>query len=74
MRNEELNALPRRLRWTKENPTENGYYLWRDANKHLLGIVCICVEQDNIAFGCDISPLSKCTGEWAGPIPAPEDA
>ena len=67
------NAMPRRLRWTKEKPKENGFYWWRDGNKHLLGIICVCVEQDSMAFGSELGSLSKCTGEFAGPIALPEE-
>ena len=71
------NALPRRLRWTKEKPTEPGWYLYRSKESRSIceihttygipGLFC------SILFGEEAIPLSKVDGEWAGPIPEPEE-
>ena len=69
------NALPRRLRWTKEKPTKNGWYWWRTGGGcNLRGIVSVCIETDIMVLAGGIYKyLSQTTGEWAGPIPEPEE-
>lgn len=58
------NALPRRLRWTKEPPKEPGWYWVRDYGKriHIVDVGCDMTEYE---------PQSH--REWAGPIPEPEE-
>lgn len=73
---EAWNAFPRALTWTKERPTEPGYY-WLKA--HLVTIV-------EVSLGIERYPIVRFTGskdsipldlmrycEWAGPIPAPKE-
>ena len=71
---EAWNALPRRLRWTTEKPTEPDFYWHR--NGGVLSIAYI-YEAEGALF-CHfageegIAPLlDLVTGEWAGPIPEP---
>lgn len=60
---EAWNALPRTLRWTKEPPTEPGWYWLRQANtKDLVQIVRACGEE---------LPYNWENAEWAGPIQEP---
>lgn len=69
------NALPRRLRWTKEKPTQNGWYWWRTGEDcNLRGIVSVCIETDIMVLAGSYKYLSQTTGEWAGPIPEPEES
>lgn len=78
------NALPRRLRWTKEKPTKTGFYWWCDKKfvdltASLVGltasIVAVDVEnRESIIIGAEkVVDFTKVGGEWAGPIPEPED-
>jgi len=70
---ERWNALPRRLRWTREKPTKNGWYWWRTGGDcNLRGIVSVCIETDIMVLAGSYKYLSQTTGEWAGPIPEPE--
>ena len=78
------NALPRRLRWTKEPPKDPGWYWWRpdkwnDAQivfvdrwifckTHRLGFSAKFLK--NWKEGHDVAALD---GEWAGPIQEPEE-
>lgn len=58
------NALPRRLRWTKEPPKEPGWYWIRDYGKriHIVDVGCDMTEYEPQPYR-----------EWAGPIPEPEE-
>ena len=57
------NALPRRLRWTKEPPKEPGWYWVRDYGKRI----------HIVDVGCDMTEYEpQPHREWAGPIPEPE--
>lgn len=58
------NALPRRLRWTKEPPKEMGWYWIRDYGKRL----------HIVDVGCDMTEYEpQPYREWAGPIPEPKE-
>lgn len=58
------NALPRRLRWTKEPPKEPGWYWVRDYGKRI----------HIVDVGCDMTEYEpQPHREWAGPIPEPEE-
>ena len=57
---EAWNSLPRMLVWTKEAPTEPGWYWCRYYGK--------CIHIVNV--GVDLSEYQKISDvEWAGPIP-----
>ena len=73
---EAWNALPRHLHWTTEPPTEPDFYWHRDEG--ILSIAYIFGDtQDNLL--CHFAgeehptPLILITGEWAGPIPEPQE-
>lgn len=79
------NALPRRLKWTKEKPTEPGWYWWRFEKNIVPHMVYVVHESTMRPVQTDrmliLYPNSKKEldvetrgGEWAGPIPEPEDA
>lgn len=65
------------MKWMKEKPTEPGWYLYRSKESRSIceihttygipGLFC------SILFGEEAVPLSKVDGEWAGPIPEPEE-
>ena len=58
------NALPRRLRWSKEPPKEPGWYWIRDYGKRI----------HIVDMGCDMTEYEpQPYREWAGPIPEPEE-
>ena len=58
------NALPRRLRWTKEKPTKNGWFFHRDVDEHGGSYTTVLYWDKNLTID---------TGLWAGPIPEPEE-
>ena len=60
------NALPRKLRWTREKPTKDGWY-WHDQGLGF-GIVIEYVDME-------IGPTGGVLEDemWAGPIPEPKD-
>lgn len=63
------NALPRRLRWAKERPTEPGWYWVKNKGCRLARIVHIHEADlyDVARFYTEIAVI-------AGPIPEPEEA
>ena len=72
------NALSRRLRWTKEKPTTCDFYWYRSEGGSIeIGIVYADVIGNLcIHFAGEEEPhlLELVDGEWAGPIPEPEEA
>lgn len=69
----EWNALPRRLKWTKEKPTQDGAYWYRrSAGEKLLAHI-----DDEMVMLLDMpgqEHVSFFDGEWAGPIPEPQES
>ena len=68
------NGLPRKLKWTKEKPTQNGWY-WYKGCDGIKDIVDVDIKEDNVSF-MDFpgaQSLELMNGEWCGPIPEPED-
>lgn len=64
---EDWNAMPRRLRWTKETPTEPGWY-WNRREGH--------PEEMTISWYSETRLGNLYTDGkdlWAGPIPEPEE-
>lgn len=79
----EAAAGGRPLVWSKQVPTEPGYYWWRDEDDHEL----VCVRQVMPGLKCEhrevdsdcrtvvgMFRVSEVGGEWAGPIPEPQEA
>ena len=71
------NALPRRLRWTKEKPTTCDFYWYRSEGGSIeIGIVYADVIGNLcIHFAGEEEPhlLELVDGEWAGPLLEPEE-
>ena len=73
---DEWNALPRRLRFSKEKPTEPDFYWNRDGRLLRIGEIL----EISVALWCHFAGESEpqllelVGGEWAGPIPEPEEA
>ena len=71
------NTLPRKIKWTKKKPTENGFYYWRnkEADGNALTVAVVRMSDRTARFiGCDpFCCLDGIGGEWAGPIPEPEE-
>ena len=73
------NALPRRLKWTKEKPTIAGFYWWRleeGCYQHIRKVVYVGYTKRWIVsmYNSDVfENLDDNDGEWAGPIPEPEE-
>lgn len=85
MRQEEAiaawNALPRRLRWTKEHPTKEGWYWYRDkVTEPIMSLITTLDHQlvMNAYRRYQNALIDRLDGEydeeWAGPIPDPEEA
>lgn len=77
------NALPRRLRWTKEPPKDPGWY-WHQEDRggkhpaHVFRVVTSGGETGVYVrfFGQPADVVHKIdhiSGKWAGPIPEPEE-
>ena len=66
------NALPRVLRWTTEPPQEAGWYLWRE-KEWRRPIVREVEEGLVISDEFGTWSVIDVTGQWAGPIPEPEE-
>ena len=73
------------LKWTKEKPTESGWYWWRFEKKNVPHMVYVVwentmrpVENDRLLILYPNSnkefEVETRGGEWAGPIPEPEEA
>ena len=59
------------MKWTKERPTKTGYYWYFDVADPQ-----ICFIDDGRVYftGDEVSDdVEVLGGEWAGPIPEPED-
>lgn len=71
------NALPRRLRWTNETPTEAGWYFSRVNS--IVNVVLLggSAEELCVLDGGKLCPVGGFshgrTVEWAGPIPEPQE-
>ncbi|MBD5417323.1 MAG: hypothetical protein HDR50_06625 [Desulfovibrio sp.] len=61
------NSLPRRLRWTQEPPKVAGLYLCREHERKEIRLYRL--HQEDVDFYAEYS-----SGEWAGPIPEPQEA
>ena len=72
------NAMPRRLRWTREKPTVPEFYWYKtDGGVREIGIVFGSGSNTlfvHFAGEEDAHLLELVDGWWAGPIPEPEDA
>lgn len=67
------NALPRRLRWTTEPPKKPGWYWWRWCKGAELNPLYV---RDGLIVEYPRQSLTHVAGiggEWAGPIPEPEE-
>lgn len=65
------NTIPRHLRWTKEPPTEPGFYWFR--NEEVEGIIQICnsVKGLYVMYHGNDEEWDLPEGEWSGPIQEP---
>ena len=68
------NSLPRPLRWTKEPPTEPGWY-WNRSKKYKTKSVVQVFEQFGKLYmfypGSEVEEELSTDDEWAGPIQEP---
>lgn len=57
------------MKWTKERPTVEGWYWYRDDNRaaQIVGVGKRAGFMDG-----KVVELDELSGEWAGPIPPPE--
>ena len=72
---ESWNALPRRLRFSKEKPITPDFYWNRDGGLLRIGEILEISGALFCHFAGEHEPqlLELVGGEWAGPIPEPED-
>lgn len=70
------NALPRRLKFTKEKPTKPDYYWNKDGKMLRIGEIMELSGSLFCHFAGENEPqlLDLIDGEWAGPIPEPMGA
>ena len=61
------NALPRRLRWTKEKPTQEGWYWLKEEGRHAV----VKMTAGGMISEPYVRHVNEVDGEWAGPIPEP---
>ena len=63
----------RAMKWTKERPTESGWYWFRDTTFGVTSVLEVKIHRDkSIRIGpCYDGEITR--GEWAGPIPEPEE-
>lgn len=65
------------LRWTKEIPTEPGWYWYRCGPKPVypptMLEVCKLKGWNNLVTADEWEDIKDYDGEWAGPIPLPAD-
>ena len=74
-----LHFFPGRLQFTREKPTKTGFYFWRHkvGDRYIKAMVLVDAER---RIGATIGQEgyrdidSADIGEWAGPIPEPEES
>jgi hypothetical protein len=57
-------------RWTKQAPTEPGWYWWRE-HVSMSGLVVRVTDSLQVRYGGFGDPLCLWTGEWYGPLVEP---
>lgn len=63
-----------RLVWTRERPTEPGWYWWRTTSHERIVQVTQMPSGSFWFFVPDVSlSVESSVGQWAGPIPHPEE-
>ena len=72
------NGLPRRLRWTKKKPTQEGYYWYKDKQTSQIIALITTLDNELIVHAANRYAnypvrMVDLNGEWAGPIPEPEE-
>ncbi len=65
------------MKWTKEKPTQNGFYFWRkkDVDENALTVAVVRMSDRTAKIiGCEtVCCIDDVGGEWAGPIQEPEE-
>ena len=64
----EWNTLPRRLKWTREKPTQEGWYWLKEEGRHAV----VKMTAGGMISEPYVRHVNEVDGEWAGPIPEPE--
>jgi len=69
------NGMPRHLKWTKEKPTKDGYYWYKDKiTMQMIAFVDASTEAVEFFVFPEETCLDALDGEWAGPIQEPMEA
>lgn len=66
------NALPRRLRWTTDLPTELGWY-WCRSNVQPKDAAIVFVKDGAFELDEELIEAASLRFQWAGPIPEPQE-
>lgn len=66
------------MKWTHEKPTAPGWYWYKNADDEIPEIACVISKGGELylSFFGEYTfevELADCLGEFAGPIPKPED-
>lgn len=67
-----LREATKPLVWTKVPPTEPGWYFWRKFPNDESRCHCVWRGSSGTLF-VNVSAVQDCDGEWAGPIPQPQE-
>ena len=59
-------------RWTREHPSVPGWYWWRQSRESDPSVVHLFVDYEGLWIA-DPGFVMRTGGEWAGPIPEPEE-
>ena len=69
-----LAARERAVTWTSEKPTVPGWYFWKQQPRGHETVVRVFDTYVYWGGGLRTEDISNVSGQWAGPIPAPEEA
>ena len=65
------------MKWTANKPDRTGWYWWRSGAPRIQLICYIEIGETDgcvsFAYGERYRQLSEMSGQWAGPIPMPEE-
>lgn len=67
---EAWNSLPRRLQWTKEKPTQEGWYWLKEEGRQAI----VKMTAGGMISEPFVRHVNEVDGEWAGPLLAPMEA
>ena len=62
------------MKWTKDSPVEPGWYWWR-VKRDDAEVIRVVTHDAGLRLQSEFynDLVTKCAGEWAGPIPEPQE-